>query len=79
MGQERGVIRPGWEIPVHGANVHWELAAGSAGNIRAQPLIPRATIASVAADIDRRSESCESCDNKESELHCEVSDPGGVT
>ena len=78
MGREgRGVIRNEWEAPEHRADVHWEFAAGSTSDVGAYPLLPRAVIVGVAADVDRGSEGCESRDNEEGELHCEVSNAGG--
>ena len=78
-GGVRGVIRLGWETPVHRANVHWEFAAPSAGNVGAYPLrsCASAAVGGVPADIDRRGEGSESCEKEEGELHCEVLNAGG--
>ena len=80
MNGLRGVIRLGRETPVHGANVHREFAASPAGDVGANPLLcSGAVIGGVTADVDRRSEGCESRDEEEGELHCEVSNAGGGT
>ena len=81
MGKRRGeVIHICWETPIHGANVHWEFAASPAGDVGAYPLLcSGAARSGVPADVDRRSEGCESRDKEEGELHCEASNAGGRT
>lgn len=49
----RGVIRVGWKIPEHGANFRWEVAASSAGDVGAYPMLPLAVIFEVATNVDR--------------------------
>jgi hypothetical protein len=74
---EGEIIRFVWESPDHGFDPHREFTANSAGDIIANPLTFRTIFMGVAANVDGRSEDCESCENEECELHCEVANSEG--